>query len=71
MLGDSAWVHVHLAADVDPAGGVAGLAVAVGGPGDAIVAVVDAAAQRLRLERRRGGTHELVGEAARRRGRAR
>ena len=62
ILGDPAWVHVRLAADFDPAGGGAGLAVAVAG-GDAIVAVVDAAAGHLRLERRLGGTTELVGEA--------
>ena len=31
VLGDSGWVHVHLAADLDPGEGSAGLAVAVGG----------------------------------------
>jgi hypothetical protein len=63
VLGDPAWVHVQLAADLDPAGGSAGLAVAVGATGDAILALVDAAAGRLRLERRRGGVHETVTEA--------
>ncbi len=64
VLGDQAWVHVHLAADLDLGGGSAGLAVAVAGTDDAIVALVDAATGRLRLERRRGGTTEAVDDTA-------
>jgi hypothetical protein len=64
VFGDTTWMHVHLSADVDPAGGVTGLAVAVGGTSDneAVVVVVDAQASVLRLERRRAGTHEVVDE---------
>ena len=64
MFGDPGWVHVHLAIDVDPANGSAGLAVAVGATDDAILATVDAAAGSLRIERRRGGATELADEAA-------
>jgi hypothetical protein len=66
VLGDDAWMHVHLVAELDLAGGGAGLAVAVGGAGgngDAVVAIVDAAAGRLTLERRRGGTQNVAAEA--------
>jgi hypothetical protein len=61
VLGDPSWVHVQLVAEVDPMGASAGLAVGVGGTGDAIVALVDSAG--LRLERRRGGASEAAGNA--------
>ncbi len=62
LLGDPSWVHVHVVAEIDPMGAAAGLAAAVGGTGDAIVALVDSAG--LRLERRRGGATEAAGSAA-------
>ena len=54
ILGDPAWVHVRLAADFDPAGGGAGLAVAVAGR------------RRDRGRRRRGSRPPAPRAAARR-----
>jgi hypothetical protein len=64
VLGDPTWLHVRLLATLDLAGGgSAGLAVAVHATDDAIVAIVDAAAGRLRLERRRAGAQDVLAEA--------
>jgi hypothetical protein len=62
LLGDASWMHLQMRADVDPAGGAAGLAIAVTG-GDALLAVIDAAANELRLERRLGGVHHILDRA--------
>ncbi len=63
-LGEMFWDHVQINAEVDPAGGAAGVAVAVSGlprVDRALLALVDAATGHLRLSARRGGvTTELT-----------
>ncbi|HEY4632683.1 MAG TPA: hypothetical protein VIH00_02105, partial [Candidatus Limnocylindrales bacterium] len=61
VLGETDWDHVDIHAEVDPAGGAAGVALAVSGlprVERALVALVDAAGGSLRLLARRGGTTE-------------
>jgi hypothetical protein len=64
VLGEADWDHLAIQAEVDPAGGAAGVAVAVSGlprVDRALVALVDAASGHLRLQARRGGsTQELA-----------
>jgi hypothetical protein len=64
VLGDPDWDHVNIHTEVDPAGGAAGVAVAVGGlprVERAMLALVDATGGQLRLEARRdGSTQELA-----------
>ena len=58
LLGDPVWDHLRISADVDPAGGAAGVAVSVAGPprvDRALVVLVDEAAGELRMLARRGG----------------
>jgi hypothetical protein len=67
VLGDAGWNHLQLHAEVDPAGGAAGVAVAVGGLPQVergLLALVDENGRRLVLLARRGGvTVELAGVA--------
>ncbi len=63
VLGENAWMHLHMRADVDPAGGAAGLAIAISGD-DALVALIDDVDGELRLERRLAGVHEVLARAA-------
>lgn len=59
VLGETDWDHLTIHAEVDPAGGAAGVAVAVSGlprVDRALVALVDAASGHLQLQARRGGT---------------
>jgi hypothetical protein len=63
VLGDAAWLHGRLLATLDLGSGAAGLAVAVHATDDAIVAVADVGVSRLRLERRRPGTQDVLAEA--------
>jgi hypothetical protein len=63
LLGEDEWMHLQLRADIDPAGGAAGMAIAVGGD-DALVAVIDDGAAELRLERRLAGVHQVLQRAA-------
>lgn len=61
VLGESNWDHLQIHAEVDPAAGAVGIAVAVVGlprVERAIIALVDAASGRLRLLARRGGATE-------------
>jgi hypothetical protein len=58
VLGEPDWDHLQIYAEVDPAAGAIGIAVAVSGlprVDRAFVALVDAASGRLRLQARRGG----------------
>ena len=58
VFGDAAWDHVQVRAELDPAGGAIGIAVAIAGlprVNRALLALVDAAAGQLRLQARRGG----------------
>jgi hypothetical protein len=66
LLGEPEWDHVAIHVEVDPAGGAAGVAVAVGGlprVDRALLALVDAGAGRLRLLARHGGTTEELAAA--------
>ncbi len=61
VLGEPNWDHLQIHAEVDPAAGAIGVAVAVSGlprVERAIVALVDAVGNRLRLLARRGGATE-------------
>jgi hypothetical protein len=61
VLGEPTWDHLQIHAEVDPTAGAIGVAVAVSGlprVERAIVALVDAATGRLRLQARRGGATE-------------
>jgi hypothetical protein len=64
VLGESDWDHLEIHAEIDPAGGAAGVAVGVSGLpriDQSLLALVDAAGGRLRLQARRGGmTQELA-----------
>jgi len=64
VLGEAGWDHLKVRCEIDPAGGAAGVAVAVAGlprVERALLALVDAAAGQLRLLARRGGaTEELA-----------
>jgi hypothetical protein len=65
-FGDSTWDHVRVSLTVDPAGGAAGIAVAVRGlprVDRALIVVVDAAAGELRIIARRGGASTTVAAA--------
>jgi hypothetical protein len=55
-------MHLQMRSDVAPGGGSAGLAIAITG-GDALLAVVDAGTNELRLERRLAGVHHVIEQA--------
>ena len=66
VLGETDWDHVQIHADVDPADGAVGVAVAVSGlprVDRALVALVDATTGQLRLQARRGGATEDLASA--------
>jgi len=67
VFGDAAWNHLQVRAELDPAGGAIGIAVAVAGlprVDRALLAIVDAVGGQLRLQARRGGaTVELAAVA--------
>jgi hypothetical protein len=61
VMGEPDWDHLQIHAEVDPAAGAAGIAVAVSGlprVDRALLALVDAVSGRLRLLARRGGATE-------------
>ncbi len=63
VFGETGWDHVRITADVDPAGGIAGVAVAVDGlprVERAMVAVIDEAVGELQIVERRGGLTQPV-----------
>jgi hypothetical protein len=66
QLGETGWDHLRIAADVDPAGAAAGIAVAVAGQPRierALLALVDEAAGELQILERRGGLTQPVAAA--------